>query len=281
MKKENFLIKFVAFLLGLILCGCIVSLVILGGLKPMCTSLVESVIEEELSTNNIMNVVADNTEITPEQQRILNEVVVDNPEIEQLMDVYLDGVGNMLTTGEMNLEDTSAIYDKLNDDIITAVADAKNIEISDEKRAEIKAELANKEAQLEREVNRAATESMAQMDTSSQNILGAYGALFEDETRVMIGIIIAVMCIIIIALRWKSKGWLTTIGVSGIISSLFILLIPLIITFAEKMVLQGKYQISNKDYFVKCAIIILAIGVVMVGVKKIAFKNNITKTVEE
>ena len=225
MKKDNFFIKFLAFLLSVVLWGCIISLTFLGGLKPMATSLVESIIEEELSANNVMNVVANNTEITPEQQQIITDVVADNPEIEQLMDVYLDGVGNMLTTSDMNLEDTSAIYDKLNDEIITAAAKAQNIEITEEKRAQIKAELASKEAQLEQEVNKAAKESMAQMDPASKNMLGAYGALFEEETLVTLGVVIAIICIIIIALRWKSKGWLTTIGVTGITSSLVILLI--------------------------------------------------------
>ena len=92
MKKDNFFIKFLAFLLSVVLWGCIISLTFLGGLKPMATSLVESIIEEELSANNVMNVVANNTEITPEQQQIITDVVADNPEIEQLMDVYLDGV---------------------------------------------------------------------------------------------------------------------------------------------------------------------------------------------
>ena len=208
MKKDNFLIKFIAFLLSIGLWACIISLVFLGGLKPMCTSLVESIIEEELSTNNVMALVENNTEMTPEQQQMLTEVVQNNPEIEQLMDVYLDGVGNMLTTGDMNLDDTSAIYDKLNDDIIDVAAKAKNVEVSQEQRAQIKKELAKKEAELEQEVNKAAKESMASMDTSTQNVLGAYGALFKEETLVMLGVIIAVLCLLIIVIRWKSKGWI-------------------------------------------------------------------------
>lgn len=278
MKKDNLLIKFVAFILSIGLWASIIALVFLNGLKPMCTSLVESIIQEELNSNNVMSIVENNTEMTPEQQQILTSVVEDNPEIEQLMDVYLDGMGNMLTTGEMNLEDTSAIYDKLNDDIIDAAAEAKNIEITEEKRAEIKAQLASKEAELEKEVNKAAVESMASMDTSTQNILGAYGALFEEETLVILGVVIAVLCIVIVLIRWKSKGWLTTIGITGITSGIVILLIPAVISLAEKMVMNGRYEIANKVYFVKVALVIIAVGVVMLGVKKIAFKN---KNIEE
>ena len=274
MKKDNFLIKFIAFLLSIGLWACIISLVFLGGLKPMCTSLVESIIEEELSTNNVMALVENNTEMTPEQQQMLTEVVQNNPEIEQLMDVYLDGVGNMLTTGDMNLDDTSAIYDKLNDDIIDVAAKAKNVEVSQEQRAQIKKELAKKEAELEQEVNKAAKESMASMDTSTQNVLGAYGALFKEETLVMLGVIIAVLCLLIIVIRWKSKGWLTTIGVTGITSSIVILFIPVIITLGEKIALEGRYEIANKDYFVKVAIAILAVGIIMIGVKSMISKSK-------
>lgn len=281
MKKDNFLVKFVAFLLSVGLWACIISLVFLGGLKPMCTSLVESIIEEELSTNNVMTLVENNTEMTPEQQKMLTDVVQNNPEIEQLMDVYLDGVGNLLTTGDMNLEDTAAIYDKLNDDIIDVAAQAKNIEVSPEQRAQIKQELANKEAELEQEVNKAAKESMASMDPSTQNVLGAYGALFEEETLIVLGVVIAVVCLVIIVIRWKSRGWLTTIGVTGITSSIVILLIPAIITLGEKVALEGRYEIANKDYFVKVAIGILAVGIIMLGIKSIISKNTKVDKVED
>ena len=82
-------------------------------------------------------------------------------------------------------------------------------------------------------------------------------------------------------MRWKSKGWLITLGVSSIIASLMTFVIPVVVTIGEQVALQGKYQVSNKEYFVKFGLVTLAIGVIMVGIKNIAFKVKKVEYLDE
>lgn len=274
MKKDSILVRVIAVLLAINFCFGLVWVAVFGAIKPMAISLVKNVVADEIIESASDRIDA-NVENNETEKKILDKVMANSDEIEELIDIYVDGLNKAIDgNGNVEFKDTTAIYETLNDEIIDLAEIQRGVKLTDAQKEIVKNKLKSEEAKVEKEMGNAIKNQNTQDNKSSQAILAVqvYDNFTSGKYLINMAIILAVIAGIIIAMRWKSKGWLINLGISSIFSALFITVIPTLISLFVELVMEKNYVIVNDAYFYTFAAITGVVGILMIVLKNTLFK---------
>ena len=275
MKKDSILVRVIAVLLAINFCFGLVWVAVFGAIKPMAISLVKNVVADEIIESASDRVDA-NMENNETEKKILDKVMANSDEIEELIDIYVDGLNKAIDgNGDVEFKDTTAIYETLNAQIIDLAEIQRGIKLTDNQRAIIEKKLKSEEAKIEKDMGNMVKNQSTQNNNSSQTILAiqVYDNFTSGRYLINMSIILVVIAGIIIAMRWKSKGWLLNLGIASIISALFITVIPTMISLFVELVMEKNYVIANDAYFYTFAAITGVVGILMIVLKNTLFKT--------
>lgn len=275
MKKDSILVRVIAVLLAINFCFGLVWVAVFGAIKPMAISLVKNVVADEIIESASDRVDA-NMENNETEKKILDKVMANSDEIEELIDIYVDGLNKAIDgNGDVEFKDTTAIYETLNDEIIDLAEMQRGVKLTDNQRAIIEKKLKSEEAKIEENMGNMVKNQSTQNNNSSQTILAiqVYDNFTSGRYLINMSIILVVIAGIIIAMRWKSKGWLLNLGIASIFSALFITVIPTMISLFIELVMEKNYVIANDAYFYTFAAITGVVGILMIVLKNILFKT--------
>lgn len=294
MKKESILVRVIAVLLAINLCFGLVGIAMFGAIKPMTVSFVKNVAADEI-IEEISERVDSNDANKEIEKEVLDKIVNNSDQVEDLINIYVDGLNNAIkNNSSVKFEDTSAIYDKLNNEIVELYEIQEGVTLNKEQRKIVEKKLEKEEAKLEKDLAKVAKEINSQTsddsNSGSYNSINAakqqyttafeiYSGFVSGKYLIIYAIILVILAAIIIAMRWKSKGWLINIGVAGIVASLFIVVIPSFINFFVEVVMEKQYVIAGSNYFYIFAGVTAVIGIVMIVLKNTLFK--VKKVAEE
>lgn len=275
MKKDSILVRVIAVLLAINFCFGLVWVAVFGAIKPMAISLVKNVVADEIieSASDRLDANVENNET---EKKILDKVMANSDEIEELIDIYVDGLNKAIDgKGNVEFKDTTAIYETLNDEIIDLAEIQRGVKLTDAQKEIVKKKLKSEEAKLEKEMGNTIKNQNTQNNKSSQAILAVqvYDNFTSGKYLINMAIILAVIAGIIIAMRWKSKGWLINLGVASIFSAVFITVIPTLISLFVEFVMEKNYVIANDAYFYTFAAITGVVGILMIVLKNTLFKT--------
>lgn len=275
MKKDSILVRVIAVLLAINFCFGLVWVAVFGAIKPMAISLVKNVVADEIIESASDRVDA-NMENNETEKKILDKVMANSDEIEELIDIYVDGLNKAIDgNGDVEFKDTTAIYETLNDEIIDLAEMQRGVKLTDNQRAIIEKKLKSEEAKIEENMGNMVKNQSTQNNNSSQTILAiqVYDNFTSGRYLINMSIILVVIAGIIIAMRWKSKGWLLNLGIASIFSALFITVIPTMISLFIELVMEKNYVIANDAYFYTFAAITGVVGILMIVLKNTLFKT--------
>ena len=275
MKKDSILVRVIAVLLAINFCFGLVWVAVFGAIKPMAISLVKNVVADEIIESASDRVDA-NMENNETEKKILDKVMANSDEIEELIDIYVDGLNKAIDgNGDVEFKDTTAIYETLNAQIIDLAEIQRGIKLTDNQRAIIEKKLKSEEARIEKDMGNMVKNQSTPNNNNSQTILAiqAYDNFASGRYLINMVIILVVIAGIIIAMRWRSKGWLINLGIASIFSALFITVIPTIISLFIGFIMEKPYVIAGGAYFYTFAAIAGAIGIIMIVIKMTLFKN--------
>ena len=210
------------------------------------------------------------------EKKILDKVMANSDEIEELIDIYVDGLNKAIDgNGDVEFKDTTAIYETLNAQIIDLAEIQRGIKLTDNQRAIIEKKLKSEEARIEKDMGNMVKNQSTPNNNNPQTILAiqAYDNFASGRYLINMVIILVVIAGIIIAMRWRSKGWLINLGIASIFSALFITVIPTIISLFIGFIMEKPYVIAGGAYFYTFAAIAGAIGIIMIVIKMTLFKN--------
>lgn len=274
MKKDSILVRVIAVLLAINFCFGLVWVAVFGAIKPMAISLVKNVVADEIIESASDRVDA-NMENNETEKKILDKVMANSDEIEELINIYVDGLNKAIDgNGDVEFKDTTAIYEILNAQIIDLAEIQRGVKLTDNQRAIIEKKLKSEEAKIEENMGNM-VKNQSTPNNNSQTILAiqVYDNFTSGRYLINMSIILVVIAAIIIAMRWKSKGWLLNLGIASIISALFITVIPTIISLFIGFIMEKPYVIAGGAYFYTFAAIAGAIGIIMIVIKMTLFKN--------
>ena len=275
MKKDSILVRVIAVLLAINFCFGLVWVAVFGAIKPMAISLVKNVVADEIIESASDRVDA-NMENNETEKKILDKVMANSDEIEELIDIYVDGLNKAIDgNGDVEFKDTTAIYETLNAQIIDLAEIQRGIKLTDNQRAIIEKKLKSEEARIEKDMGNMVKNQSTPNNNNPQTILAiqAYDNFASGRYLINMVIILVVIAGIIIAMRWRSKGWLINLGIASIFSALFITVIPTIISLFIGFIMEKPYVIAGGAYFYTFAAIAGAIGIIMIVIKMTLFKN--------
>lgn len=273
MKKDSFIVRFIAVLLAISFCFGLVWVAVFGAVKPMAISLVKNVVADE-----IIETASDKVDASimnrATEKKILDKVMANSEEIEDLIDIYMEGLNKAIDgNGNVKFKDTTALYKKLNNEIIDLAEIQRGVKVSDKQREIIKKKLESEEARLEKDVENAMNNPTTNNNPQTILAIQAYDNFASGRYLINMVIILVVIAGIIIAMRWRSKGWLINLGIASIFSALFITVIPTIISLFIGFIMEKPYVIAGGAYFYTFAAIAGAIGIIMIVIKMTLFKN--------
>ena len=273
MKKDSFIVRFIAVLLAISFCFGLVWVAVFGAVKPMAISIVKNVVADEIIESASDKVDASIMNRATEK-KILDKVMANSEEIEDLIDIYMEGLSKATDgNGNVQFKDTTSIYKKLNNEIIDLAEIQRGVKISDKQREIIKKKLESEEARLEKDVEKAMNNPNTNNNPQTILAIQAYDNFASGRYLINMVIILVVIAGIIIAMRWRSKGWLINLGIASIFSALFITVIPTIISLFIGFIMEKPYVIAGGAYFYTFAAIAGAIGIIMIVIKMTLFKN--------
>lgn len=105
--------------------------------------------------------------------------------------------------------------------------------------------------------------------------------LFSQNFLLIYAILLFMTIFLVVILGWREKDWLINIGVAGMIASVIIVSMPILLVFVEDLLLQNRYEIANKEYYIKIAAIIGCISIAMIGIKTKILNIIVTYEVTE
>lgn len=273
MKKDSFIVRFIAVLLAISFCFGLVWVAVFGAVKPMAISIVKNVVADEIIESASDKVDASIMNRATEK-KILDKVMANSEEIEDLIDIYMEGLNKAIDgNGNVKFKDTTALYKKLNNEIIDLAEIQRGVKVSDKQREIIKKKLESEEARLEKDVENAMNNPTTNNNPQTILAIQAYDNFASGRYLINMVIILVVIAGIIIAMRWRSKGWLINLGIASIFSALFITVIPTIISLFIGFIMEKPYVIAGGAYFYTFAAIAGAIGIIMIVIKMTLFKN--------
>ena len=272
MKKDSFIVRFIAVLLAISFCFGLVWVAVFGAVKPMAISLVKNVVADE-----IIETASDKVDASimnrATEKKILDKVMANSEEIEDLIDIYMEGLNKAIDgNGNVKFKDTTALYKKLNNEIIDLAEIQRGVKVSDKQREIIKKKLESEEARLEKDVENAMNNPTTNNNPQTILAIQAYDNFASGRYLINMVIILVVIAGIIIAMRWRSKGWLINLGIASIFSALFITVIPTIISLFIGFIMEKPYVIAGGAYFYTFAAIAGAIGIIMIVIKMTLIK---------
>ena len=185
MKKDSILVRVIAVLLAINFCFGLVWVAVFGAIKPMAISLVKNVVADEIIESASDRVDA-NMENNETEKKILDKVMANSDEIEELIDIYVDGLNKAIDgNGDVEFKDTTAIYETLNAQIIDLAEIQRGIKLTDNQRAIIEKKLKSEEARIEKDMGNMVKNQSTPNNNNPQTILAIQAYDSHELTKVM------------------------------------------------------------------------------------------------
>lgn len=272
MKKDSILVRVIAVLLSINVCFGLVWIAIFGAIKPLTISFTKNVVADEM-VDELSKKLGENNIENSDNKVIIDKVMENVDQIEDLIEIYIDGLSDASAGNkDVKFKDTSAIYDKLNNEIIDIAQMQEGVKFNQNQRDMIEKQLQEEESRIEKELSNMVNNANTNINPQITLAIQVYDNFASGRYLINMSIVLLVVVAIIIAIRWKSKGWLINLGVAGLFSSVFIVIIPSLISLFVEYVMEKKYVIAGDSYFYVFAGITFCVSIAMIIVKNTVFK---------
>lgn len=266
--------KIAVVLLNLILFNLLMVFAISLNLESMVKDdILKEIIKEEFLNDEIKS---NSSEITTDNEKI-NELL-ERPETQEIVDKYLDITVDSLTdenkVSEVEIEKDMIKFLKENKELVKEKLD---VEVTDEMINSVEEELKNKE--LSTVFKKSLTNAKETMPKEAKLILQAYNYLISLKFKLIIALFILIDILLIALLQSSIYKWLSSLGGSAIISGIGLLIMSLIV----KIVVTSfsNFKGFNLNSITTTGFIFIAIGIILIVVKKLLDKKSVKEDVHE
>lgn len=261
-------------LLNLILFNLLIVFAISLNLESMVKDdILKEIIKEEFLNDEIKS---NSSEITTDNEKI-NELL-ERPETQEIVDKYLDITIDSLTdenkVSEVEIEKDMINFLKENKELVKEKLD---VEVTDEMINSVEKELENKE--LSTVFKKSLTNAKETMPKEAKLILQAYNYLISLKFKLIIALFILIDILLIALLQSSVYKWLSSLGGSVVISGIGLLIMSLIV----KIVVTSfsNFKGFNLNSLTTTGFILIAIGIILIIVKKLLDKKSVKEDVHE
>lgn len=261
-------------LLNLILFNLLMVFAISLNLESMVKDdILKEIIKEEFLNDEIKS---NSSEITTDNEKI-NELL-ERPETQEIVDKYLDITIDSLTdenkVSEVEIEKDMIKFLKENKELVKEKLD---VEVTDEMINSVEKELENKE--LSTVFKKSLTNAKETMPKEAKLILQAYNYLISLKFKLIIALFILIDILLIALLQSSVYKWLSSLGGSAVISGIGLLIMSLIV----KIVVTSfsNFKGFNLNSLTTTGFILIAIGIILIIVKKLLDKKSVKEDVHE
>lgn len=261
-------------LLNLILFNLLMVFAISLNLESMVKDgILKEIIKEEFLNDEIKS---NSSEITTDNEKI-NELL-ERPETQEIVDKYLDITIDSLTdenkVSEVEIEKDMIKFLKENKELVKEKLD---VEVTDEMINSVEKELENKE--LSTVFKKSLTNAKETMPKEAKLILQAYNYLISLKFKLIIALFILIDILLIALLQSSVYKWLSSLGGSVVISGIGLLIMSLIV----KIVVTSfsNFKGFNLNSLTTTGFILIAIGIILIIVKKLLDKKSVKEDVHE
>lgn len=261
-------------LLNLILFNLLMVFAISLNLESMVKDdILKEIIKEEFLNDEIKS---NSSEITTDNEKI-NELL-ERPETQEIVDKYLDITIDSLTdenkVSEVEIEKDMIKFLKENKELVKEKLD---VEVTDEMINSVEKELENKE--LSTVFKKSLTNAKETMPKEAKLILQAYNYLISLKFKLIIALFILIDILLIALLQSSVYKWLSSLGGSVVISGIGLLIMSLIV----KIVVTSfsNFKGFNLNSLTTTGFILIAIGIILIIVKKLLEKKSVKEDVHE
>lgn len=261
-------------LLNLILFNLLMVFAISLNLESMVKDdILKEIIKEEFLNDEIKS---NSSEITTDNEKI-NELL-ERPETQEIVDKYLDITIDSLTdenkVSEVEIEKDMINFLKENKELVKEKLD---VEVTDEMINSVEKELENKE--LSTVFKKSLTNAKETMPKEAKLILQAYNYLISLKFKLIIALFILIDILLIALLQSSVYKWLSSLGGSAVISGIGLLIMSLIV----KIVVTSfsNFKGFNLNSLTTTGFILIAIGIILIIVKKLLEKKSVKEDVHE
>ena len=262
----------------------LLDIVLIGSIAVLFGSMsLNQVVTNTITTEAIGNVVSqkmadvvkeyypdvDETKVAEVQQELESSSTVND-----VTDKYLQSVVDAMTTGEdVQLPNMSDDINQIIDENTSTIEDELGVQMTDEQKQQIKNEATQKSNEIQSRLENEANSYIQDDSQPLTKVLKTYQTVQSTSFQVIVGIMIAVACLLIILLSSFSSG-LQNIGGSAMISAIgMIFVVP---TLFNSVVQHYIGQSMNIDFsqMTHYGYVIAIVGVVCVVIGTVKKKRR-------
>lgn len=249
-------------LLNFILFSLVFALVLSFSLKSFFSeAFVGDVVKEQLSTQLTDTLETDDSNI---------KEILENEEINEFVNDYvnktIEGVVDPSSLDDVDMSEDIISFVRENE---SKLEEQLGVDISVEKIEELIQ--SDKYQQLETDYKKAVESVSTSVPKSQKNLIKVYNFLLSTNFKLIVSGLIAVILILLSLLQKSLYKWLKYLGVSTMVSGIFVAIMGLVVSFIINSVVKGmSYNINFKvDYMLICALITFIIGIAIYVIYKI------------
>lgn len=247
----------------------IILISLMGVLALSCnfkTILVDGVIKEVIKERiTVRDYEEENLVVTEDmvhdvQSNEIVQEILNDPEVQDLMNQYLDQTIDGLIDGEVDdiqFEQDLVNYIRNNKEKISSIVGE---EITDEMIDQALEEIDTQE--MSRVIKQSIQNASANLTETERVVLKGYKVFTSKSFQILLGVLILFNIIIIALLQWSLHAWIKTTGISLSISGFGVMLLSSGVDLIVKMAINGS-SFQTKSLFITGTVMLIS-GIVII-----------------